>query len=134
MKKTGDIISFIIITLIVAIGYGITIKSGISESYPKILAIILWVFVVGMMIFKQVEGIKRHNRGEPIKDELTKKIRTRASSYAFNISLFLWLIISLFIEKLKIAPQMILIYGIFGMLLIFSACWLFSKYYMTKYD
>lgn len=94
-----------------------------------------FVIVLIVVVFGLLVGIKQvisARKGEPIKDELSKKVMQKASSLSFYVSLYLWLIISNFSDKLNLDSQRIIGMGILGMALTFAICWLVINFTGVK--
>ena len=82
------------------------------------------LLVVGFAVFIGYKRLTSAKRGEPAEDELSKKVMLKTSSLSYYISLYLWLVIMYFSDKLKIEIHTILGIGILGMAVTFAICWL----------
>jgi len=82
------------------------------------------VLVVGFAVFIGYKRLTSVKRGEPAEDELSKKVMLRTSSLSYYISLYLWLVLMYFSDKLKLETHTIIGVGILGMAVIFAICWL----------
>ncbi len=82
------------------------------------------VLVVGFAVFIGYKKLASARRGEPAEDELSKKVMLRTSSLSYYISIYLWLAIMYFSDKLKLETHTIIGVGILGMAVIFAICWL----------
>ena len=82
------------------------------------------LLVVGFAVFIGYKSLISAKRGEPTEDELSKKVMLRTSSLSFYISIYLWLVIGFFSDKVKLEIHTIIGAGIMGMAVIFAICWL----------
>ena len=82
------------------------------------------LLVVGFAVFIGYKRFTSSKRGEPAEDELSKKVMLRTSSLSYYISLYLWLVIMYFSDRLKLETHTIIGVGILGMAVIFTICWL----------
>jgi peptidoglycan/LPS O-acetylase OafA/YrhL len=90
------------------------------------------LLVVGFAVFIGYKRLTSTKRGEPAEDELSKKVMLRTSSLSYYISLYLWLVIMYFSDKLKLESHTIIGAGIFGMAVSFAICWLFFNYWGVR--
>jgi len=122
MKKSG--IVFIIAALILITTF-IWIFSGSDPVKPmELVNIAVIVIVVLFALFFGYKRISSSRKGEPPEDELSKRVMKKASSLSYFISLYLWLAIMYFSEKLNYETHTIIGAGILGMALVFAVCWL----------
>jgi hypothetical protein len=131
-KIARNIGSYIIILFAVTTETLIALYS--PKGMLKVLQLIIWGVINVYLIFTEVDAIKRRSQNEPLKDELTKKIRIKASSYAFYISIFWWMLIMFFGEKLDVNVTTIIVYGIAGMSLAFIFSWIGLRYFGAMND
>jgi len=89
--------------------------------------IIILSILIGFAIFRGFGSVKSIIRKEPHEDELSKKIMTKTQSISFQISLFLWLAIMYFSDKIEIESHSLIGAGIMGMAIVFSITWLAVK-------
>ena len=82
------------------------------------------LLVVGFAVFIGYKRVTSAKRGEPAEDELSKKVMLKTSSLSYYISLYLWLVIMYFSDRLKLETHTIIGVGILGMAVIFTICWL----------
>lgn len=122
MKKS--VIVFIIAALVLITTF-IWIFSGKGPVKPMelvglgvIVVVLLFALFIG---FKRLSSAKR---GEPPEDELSQKVMQRTSSLSYYISLYLWLALMYFSEKLNYETHTIIGAGILGMAIVFAVCWL----------
>ncbi|MEN8124991.1 MAG: hypothetical protein ABFR32_07645 [Bacteroidota bacterium] len=120
MKKS--IITFIIILIIIA-GLWIFIPTQIFDkndflhsSFVLVLIIVLGLWV----LYKRFISFKN---GEPAEDELSKLVLQKSVSLSYYISLYLWLIVSYFSNRLNFETDQLIGYGIIGMAFIFVGSW-----------
>ena len=122
MKKT---VVLFIVGALVLITTGLWIFSGSSPVEPPELvnlAVIVLVVVFALFFgYKRLTSIKK---GEPVEDEMSKKIMQKTSSLSYYISLYWWLAIMYFSDRLKFEMHTIIGTGILGMAVIFAVCWL----------
>jgi peptidoglycan/LPS O-acetylase OafA/YrhL len=97
-----------------------------------ILSLGVILIVVGFAVFIGYKKLASAKRGEPAEDELTKKVMGRTSSLSFYISIYLWLVIMYFSDKLKLDTQTIIGAGILGMAVIFAICWMVFNFRGVK--
>ena len=58
-------------------------------------------------------------------DELSKRIKEKATAKAFNISFYMWLFIILFVNGIEPKGKIIMGFGLLGMALVFFLNWLY---------
>jgi O-antigen/teichoic acid export membrane protein len=83
--------------------------------------------LVGFGFYFGISRMKSERRGEPAEDEMSKKIMRKASSYAFFISIYMWLALMYFSDRIKLETHTQIGGGIMGMAVIFLLCWVFIK-------
>jgi len=86
------------------------------------------ILVVGFAVFIGYKRLTSAKRGEPAEDELSKKVMLKTSSLSFYISLYLWLMIMYFSDKLKLETHTIIGAGILGMAVTFAICWIYFNF------
>lgn len=122
MKKA--IIIFVLASLIL-IPAGFWFFSRPSGfKLADILNMLVILLVVAFAVFAGFKKLKSVKRGEPAEDELSKKVMQRAASLSFYISLYFWLIVMYFSDKVKYETHTIIGGGITGMAVIFAVVWL----------
>jgi peptidoglycan/LPS O-acetylase OafA/YrhL len=82
------------------------------------------ILVVAFAVFLGFKRIASARRGEPAEDELSKMVMRKTSSLSYYISLYLWLAIMYFSERMDYETHTIIGAGILGMAVIFAVCWL----------
>lgn len=115
------------ITLIMIIGVLVLLTTetvNINDILQSSFVVILVVGFGMLVLFRHFKSIKK---GEPTEDELSKLILQKASSLSFYISLYLWLMISYFSDKVNIDVEELIGYGIIGMAIVFVSTWSFLK-------
>jgi peptidoglycan/LPS O-acetylase OafA/YrhL len=93
----------------------------------KLMDLVSFGVIIIIVAFAVFIGFKRLNsarRGEPAEDELSKKIMQKTASLSYYISLYWWLVIMYFIDKLNYETHTFIAAGILGMAVIFAGCWL----------
>ena len=105
-------------------------KGGSIGNY---ITIIIPLLIVIFMAFFIIRSFKDRKQGQPLEDELSRKVITMAAAKSFYISLY-WLLAiswldSLFAEKLfdteKLDASQTIGGGIGGMAIIFFICWFY---------
>ena len=87
--------------------------------------ILVAIVVLGLLVlFRRFNSIRK---GEPSSDELSKLILQKSSSLSFYVSLYFWLFISYFSDKLNFETGQLINYGIIGMAIIFVLIWAIFK-------
>jgi peptidoglycan/LPS O-acetylase OafA/YrhL len=126
MKKT--VILFILAALVLlTVGFWFfsgSPKVGILElvTIPVILLVVAFALFMG---YKRLRALKK---GEPAEDEMSKKVLVKTSSMSYYISLYLWLAIMYFSDRLHYETHTIIGWGIMGMAIVFALCWLFFNF------
>jgi peptidoglycan/LPS O-acetylase OafA/YrhL len=126
MKK--GIIVFIVAALIL-ITTGIWFFS--AKENLKLYDLVGFGIIILVVAFAVFIGIKRltsAKRGEPAEDELSKKVMQRTAAWSYYVSLYLWLAIMYFSDRLKFETHTIIGGGILGMAVIFAICWLIFNF------
>jgi peptidoglycan/LPS O-acetylase OafA/YrhL len=122
MKKA--IVVFILAALVLAtVGLWIFTSSG-NFKLVDIASFGIIILVVAFAVFFGYKKLVSAKRGEPAEDELSKKVMRKTSSLSYFISLYLWLVIMYFSDKLEYETHTLIGTGILGMAIIFAVCWL----------
>jgi peptidoglycan/LPS O-acetylase OafA/YrhL len=126
MKKT---VILFIVSALVLITTGLWIFSGSSEiNLAELVSLGVIVLVVGFALFVGYKRLTSVKKGEPAEDEMSKKVMQKTSSLSYYISLYLWLAIMYFSDKLNYEIHTIIGAGILGMAVTFAVCWLFFNF------
>ena len=122
--------SFVILLIgVVTLSLGAWVYYSKNDSL-EIADLMQYAIIVVLVAFALIIGIRRlksERRGEPAEDELSKKIMQRATSTAFYISLYWWLVMSYLSENWEMETGSVIGRGILGMALIFVLSWFFYK-------
>jgi len=122
MKKS--VIVFIIAALVFITTF-IWIFSGSGPVKPmELVNSGVIVIVVLFALFFGYKRLSSARKGEPTEDELSKKVMQKTSSLSYYISIYLWLALMYFSEKLNYEAHTIIGAGILGMAIVFAVCWL----------
>jgi peptidoglycan/LPS O-acetylase OafA/YrhL len=126
MKKA--IIVFILAALVLAT-VGLWIFSSSSKFTPvDLVSFGVIILVVGFAVFVGYKRLSSARRGEPPEDELSKKVMQKTAGLSYYISLYLWLAIMYFSDKLKYETHTLIAAGILGMAITFAVCWLIVNF------
>ncbi len=84
------------------------------------------IAILGLFfIYRQINSMRK---GEPAKDELSDLIMQKASSLSFYVSLYFWVFISYFSDRINFETDQLIGYGIVGMAIIFVVIWVILKF------
>jgi len=83
--------------------------------------------LVGFVIFFTIRRVLSLVRHEPAEDEYSKQLMTRASSCAYYISIYLWLAVMYFSDRVQLENHTLIGLGIAGMALVFFFSWIGIK-------
>jgi peptidoglycan/LPS O-acetylase OafA/YrhL len=113
--------ALIVITTILWIS-GKGTESGFLEfvQYGIVLTIVVFALFLGFKRFKS------YREREPREDELSKRIVQKAASLSYYVSIYLWLAIMYFSDRIKYETHSIIGAGILGMAVTFGICWLIT--------
>ncbi len=126
MKKSVIIFMIAALVLLATVLWILSLSGVLKTNY---LGSILIVFL--LVVFALFIGFKRlgsARRGEPAEDELSKKVMQKSASLSYYISIYMWLIIGYFSERLDYETHTVIGAGIIGMAIIFAICWLIFNF------
>jgi len=125
MKRT---IMMILVAIMVIAGLLMWLLNADFEwNIQEGLMIFGLIIVLGFAVLLIVQRIRSSSRQEAPEDELSKKIMRKTSSLSFYISLYWWLVVSYFSDRIDMETSTIIGAGILGMALIFFLCWVGIK-------
>jgi hypothetical protein len=116
------IAAMVLITLILWI-----MEKQLSINTQEMLMIAVPLIVVGFAIFVGIARAKSLLRKEPIEDELSKTVMTKASSISYFVSIYLWLFIMYMSDKTTMPTHSLIGAGILGMAILFVLSWVAIK-------
>lgn len=114
---------------LVLMATGLWFFTSVNEFNSMILlhfGVIL--LIVGFAVFFGFKRLSNAKRGEPVEDELSNRIRDKASSRTYYVSLFMWLIIGYLSDKTSLEFHTLIGVGIIGMALLFAGFWLYFSF------
>ena len=126
MKKTVIFFSIAALVLL-TVGFWFfsgSVKVGLLELASVGIVVLIVVFAL-FLGYKRLNALKK---GEPAEDEMSKKIVAKTSSISYYISIYLWLAIGYFSDRLPYETHTIIGGGIIGMAVTFGLCWLFFNF------
>lgn len=124
MKKTM-ILSTLIMLVITTLYFWFINDSSSAYHWQRdkfIMAsgIFLVLAFSAFILFKRVASL---SRGEPIEDELSKKIMQKTSSISYYVSLYWWLFVMYISDSAGMETHTVIGLGILGMAIIFVLSW-----------
>jgi hypothetical protein len=132
MKKT--VLVFVVSALVLT-GLALwALKGQLSGNTGEILMTAGTLLVAGFGLFLGIRRLRSHRQKEPVEDELSKKVMTRASSLSYYISLYLWLLVMYFSDRVSMPVNSLIGAGILGMALIFMLSWIGVRFFGTQND
>lgn len=81
------------------------------------------ILVVGFAVYLGYKRFSSAKRGEPAEDEMSKKVMRKTASWSYYISLYLWLAIMYFSDRIKLENHALIGAGILGMAVVFAISW-----------
>lgn len=130
MKKV--IVIFAVSTLVLAGLAAWMLKGRVVGDGWEIATAGIAFILVGFAVALGLSRLRRHRRGEPAEDELSKRIVTRATSLAYYVSLYMWVFVMYIGDKVALPAHSLVGTGIAGMAIVFLLCWLGVRFFGTK--
>lgn len=84
--------------------------------------VITLIFVFA--IFIGLKRLRSEKRGEPVEDELSKKILQRTAAISYYISLYIWVFLIFLKDRIEFETEELLGTGILAMAVTFGISWL----------
>ena len=122
MKK-GIVVLLVAILVLITTGLWLYSASGNLKPFDLvsvgvIILVVSFAFLVG---FKRLKSARR---GEPVEDELSKKVLLKTAAWSYYISLYLWVAMLFIKDRINLDTEELLGAGILGMAISFAICWL----------
>lgn len=89
------------------------------------LIIGLSVLMVCFGIYFKLQRYKNEKAGLTADDELSKRVKEKATAKAFHLSFYMWLFIILFVKGIEPNVKIIMGFGLLGMAFVFFLNWLY---------
>lgn len=85
----------------------------------------LSILMIGLGLYFKIQSYKNEKSGLTSDDELSKRIKEKATAKSFNISFYMWLFIILFVKDIEPKVKIIMGLGLLGMALVFFINWFY---------
>lgn len=103
-------------------------QPGVSIDIQEILMIGGLVLVVGFALFVALGRLRAAKENLPVEDELSKVIMRRTAATSYYVSIYLWLVIMFFEERIALERSSLIGAGIMGMAIVFALSWIYHRY------
>jgi len=106
------------------------------ENFNKmdLLHIGLITLIVGFAVFVGLKRLRSEKLGEPIEDELSKKILQKTAAISYYISLYIWVFLIFLKDRVEFETEELLGTGILAMAVTFVIAWLILNFNGIKND
>lgn len=106
------------------------------ENFNKmdLLHIGLITLIVGFAVFVGLKRLRSEKLGEPIEDELSKKILQKTAAISYFISLYIWVFLIFLKDRVEFETEELLGTGILAMAVTFVIAWLILNFNGIKND
>jgi len=132
MKRT--LVIFMVAFLVLATT-AIWFFTSTSEFKPvDLLQFGVILVVVGYGLFFGYKRLTSVKRGEPVEDELSKKVVQKAAALSYFISLYLWVFMIWLKDRVSLDTEELLGSGILAMAVIFGISWVVINFRGIKND
>jgi len=130
MKKA--VIMFVVAAVVIftAVLWFMSIDTAYKPADLLKLGVV--ILVVGFALFAAYKRLTSAKRGEPAEDELSKKIMQKTAAFSYYISIYLWLALGFFSDRLKLETHTIIGIGIMAMAVSFAICWVIINFTGVK--
>jgi hypothetical protein len=102
-------------------GFGFAGQTATTIQFAIVFLLVILGLYIGFV------RLKSRQRGEPAEDELSKRMLQKASSLAFYISLYIWLVMLYLSEGHGFAGHTLIAGGIVAMAVTFAGSWVSLK-------
>lgn len=126
MKRA--IILFVIVALVLVTTTLWIFSANGNFSQFDVLSFGIIAIVVAFALFVGYQRLTSARRGEPVEDELSKKVLQKTAALSYYISLYLWVAMIFIKDRVTLDTEELLGAGILGMALVFALSWLFFHF------
>ena len=113
MKKVIPVLVVSVLVLGTSLLWMANSKSAMPAA--EIIQFVVIISLIGFAIYFAMTRLRSVRKGEPVEDELSKKILLKASSLSYYTSLFLWVAMIYVSDHAKLDADILLGIGILGM-------------------
>jgi len=132
MKKTMIIFIVAAVILVTTGFWFFTSRSAFKHADLVMYGVI--IVVVGFALFVGYKRLTSVKKGEPVEDELSKKVLQKTAALSYYISLYLWLAVMYVSDKRDYETHVLLAAGILGMAVVYAICWLVYNFRGVRND
>lgn len=132
MKKTLPL--FIVAGLVVLSTAIWLFTSGTEYNTMDIVHLGVIVLIVSFALFVGLKRVSNAKRGEPVEDELSKKILQKTAAISYYISLYIWVFLLFLKDRVKFDTEELLGTGILSMAVVFGLSWFVLNFTGLKND
>lgn len=121
------------VALITSFTYWLIFHSD-EMDLQEILMIGALVLVVGFALFLAFRRLRDAKAKLPTEDEMSRKIMRRGAATSYYISIYMWLVIMYFEDRIDLERSSLIGAGIMGMAIIWAISWLYHRYIRRSHD
>lgn len=96
--------------------------------------ILIQFVVVGFAIVFAFRRLKSVKQNLPVEDEMSKKILRRGAATSYYVSMYMWLVLMYFEDRIKLERHSLIGAGILCMAVIFALSWVYHMYIKRSHD
>jgi peptidoglycan/LPS O-acetylase OafA/YrhL len=126
------VVMFVIVALVIITTVLWFMNIDTAYKPADLIKIGVMILVVGFALYAAYRRLTSAKRGEPAEDELSKKIMHKTAAFSYYISIYLWLALGFFSDRLKLETHTIIGIGIMGMAVSFAICWVIINFTGVK--
>jgi len=126
MKRV--VLMFVIVALVIITTALLFMNRDTAYKPADLIELGVMILVVGFALYAAYRRLTSAKRGEPSEDELSKKMMQKTAAFSYYTSIYLWLALGFFSDRLKLETHTIIGIGIMGMAVSFAVCWVIINF------
>lgn len=138
MRKGKDFFrTALMISLSLGVISGLVIwmmQSGPEPGFKEILMIAVVVMLALFALVLSFSRMRDVKNKLPVEDELSRGLKRRGAATSYYVSLYMWLAIMFFEEKISLERSSLIGGGILGMAVIYGLAWVYHRYIRPAHD
>ena len=105
---------------------------SLNGSTILMMSVAVVILVYGVLVI--LKGFRDARNKLPSRDELSRKILLRGAATSYYVSIYLWLAIMFFEERIEVERSSLIGAGILGMAIVFALSWLYHRFISKAHD